>query len=54
MSDRTVILTVVNEAWARPDSILDLFLESFRTGDGTKRLLNHLLIIAEDSQAFQY
>ncbi|XWS44012.1 hypothetical protein CRYUN_Cryun15aG0008700 [Craigia yunnanensis] len=54
MSDRTIILTVVNETWARPDSILDLFLESFRIGDGTKRLLNHLLIIAEDSQAFQY
>ncbi|XVF16214.1 hypothetical protein REPUB_Repub10bG0012500 [Reevesia pubescens] len=54
MSDRTVILTVVNETWARPDSILDLFLESFRIGQGTKRLLNHLLIIAEDSQAFQY
>ncbi|OMO92973.1 Nucleotide-diphospho-sugar transferase [Corchorus olitorius] len=54
MSDNTIILTIVNEAWARPDSILDLFLESFRIGQGTKRLLNHLLIIAEDSQAFQY
>ncbi|XVF57793.1 hypothetical protein PTKIN_Ptkin07bG0010500 [Pterospermum kingtungense] len=54
MSDRTVILTIVNETWAKPDSILDLFLESFRIGEGTKPLLNHLLIIAEDTQAFQY
>lgn len=54
MSDRTVILTVVKETWARPDSILDLFLESFRIGEGTKPLLNHLLIIAEDTQAFLY
>ncbi|KAG4128692.1 hypothetical protein ERO13_D09G036050v2 [Gossypium hirsutum] len=54
MADRTVILMVVNGDWAKPSSILDLFLESFRIGEGTKRLLNHLLIIAEDSQAFQY
>ncbi|XP_040932058.1 uncharacterized protein At1g28695 [Gossypium hirsutum] len=54
MADRTVILTVVNGNWAKPASILDLFLESFQIGEGTKRLLNHLLIIAEDSQAFQY
>ncbi|KAE8697095.1 hypothetical protein F3Y22_tig00110633pilonHSYRG00040 [Hibiscus syriacus] len=54
MIDRTVILTVVNETWAKPASILDLFLESFRIGEGTERLLNHLLIVAEDSRAFQY
>ncbi|KAK8534128.1 hypothetical protein V6N13_028191 [Hibiscus sabdariffa] len=54
MSDRTVILTVVNKNWAKPASILDLFLESFRIGEGTKHLLNHLLIVAEDSRAFRY
>lgn len=54
MADRTVIMTVVDENWAKPASILDLFLESFRIGEGTERVLNHLLIIAEDIQAFQY
>lgn len=52
MKDGTVILTTLNEAWAAPSSILDLFLESFRLGDGTRRLLNHLVIIALDQKAF--
>ncbi|KAJ4831124.1 hypothetical protein Tsubulata_000655, partial [Turnera subulata] len=51
---RTVIMTIVDKSWARPGSILDLFLESFRTGDGTKFYLKHLVIVALDSQAFQY
>ncbi|XP_031271560.1 uncharacterized protein At4g15970-like isoform X2 [Pistacia vera] len=42
MEDNTVILTTLNEAWAAPNSVLDLFLESFRIGYGTRRLLNHL------------
>lgn len=54
MQDRTVIITMVGQEWASPGSILDLFLESFRIGEGTKPLLNHLLIIALDSKAFQY
>lgn len=52
MEDGTVILTTLNEAWARPNSIIDLFLESFRMGDQTLRLLNHLVIIALDEKAF--
>lgn len=52
MEDRTVILTTLNEAWAAPNSVIDLFLESFRLGDGTRRLLNHLVIIALDQKAF--
>ncbi|CAL5430294.1 unnamed protein product [Camellia sinensis] len=52
MRDGTVILTTLNEAWAAPNSILDLFLESFRIGDGTRRLLNHLVIITLDERAF--
>ncbi|RZC03137.1 hypothetical protein D0Y65_017986 [Glycine soja] len=52
MQDRTVILTTLNEAWAAPNSIIDLFLESFRIGDHTRRLLNHLVIIALDQKAF--
>ncbi|PSS26831.1 Nucleotide-diphospho-sugar transferase protein [Actinidia chinensis var. chinensis] len=52
MKDGTVILTTLNEAWAAPNSIIDLFLESFRIGYGTRKLLNHLMIIALDERAF--
>ncbi|KAF5204456.1 Glycosyltransferase [Thalictrum thalictroides] len=52
MPDRTVILTTLNEAWADPGSVIDLFLESFRVGEGTPRLLNHLVIVSMDQQAF--
>lgn len=52
MADKTVILTTLNEAWAAPDSVLDLFLESFRIGNHTRELLNHLVIIALDEKAF--
>ncbi|RDX78825.1 hypothetical protein CR513_40842 [Mucuna pruriens] len=52
MKDRTVILTTLNEAWAAPNSVIDLFLESFRIGDRTRNLLNHLVIIALDRKAF--
>lgn len=52
MDDKTVILTTLNEAWAAPNSVIDLFLESFRIGDRTRKLLNHLVIIALDEKAF--
>ncbi|KAD4982969.1 hypothetical protein R6Q59_002618 [Mikania micrantha] len=53
MDDKTVILTTLNEAWADPNnSILDLFLTSFRLGYHTSRLLNHLVIITLDQKAF--
>ncbi|KAF5734073.1 hypothetical protein HS088_TW16G00515 [Tripterygium wilfordii] len=42
MENKTVIITTVNDAWAEPDSILDVFLESFRVGDGTSKLVKHL------------
>ncbi|KAF7819436.1 nucleotide-diphospho-sugar transferase family protein [Senna tora] len=54
MPDRTVIITMVDEAWASPGSILDLFLQSFRDGQDTRRFLSHLVIITMDSQAFEY
>ncbi|CAL9014826.1 unnamed protein product [Prunus brigantina] len=54
MADRTIILTIVEEAWTGPGSVLDLFLESFRIGQGTKWLLNHLIIVTLGRQAFQY
>ncbi|KAL0338190.1 UNVERIFIED_CONTAM: hypothetical protein Sangu_1341100 [Sesamum angustifolium] len=42
MQDNSVILTTLNEAWAAPNSVIDLFLESFRIGEQTRYLLNHL------------
>nr|CAD1839067.1 unnamed protein product [Ananas comosus var. bracteatus] len=52
MDDNTVILTEINEAWATPNSLLDLFLESFRIGEHIEHLLDHLLIVAVDQKAF--
>ncbi|ONK71885.1 uncharacterized protein A4U43_C04F13380 [Asparagus officinalis] len=53
MDDRTVIITVLNEAWALPGSIFDLFLESFHIGEQTEKLLNHLVVVARDPKAFR-
>uniref|UniRef100_A0A7N0TG22 Nucleotide-diphospho-sugar transferase domain-containing protein n=2 Tax=Kalanchoe fedtschenkoi TaxID=63787 RepID=A0A7N0TG22_KALFE len=53
MEDKTVILTTLNDAWAAPGSIFDLFLESFNIGDDTGRLLNHLAVIALDQKAYK-
>ncbi|KAG7544065.1 Nucleotide-diphospho-sugar transferase [Arabidopsis thaliana x Arabidopsis arenosa] len=52
--DRVVIITMVDREWAKPDSILDLFLESLRIGERTKHLLNHLIVVALDDQALRY
>ncbi|XP_071722784.1 uncharacterized protein At4g15970 [Rutidosis leptorrhynchoides] len=52
MKSRTVILTTLNEAWATQNSVIDLFLESFRNGVGTRKLLKHLVIIALDEKAY--
>ncbi|KAJ1286848.1 hypothetical protein BS78_03G383500 [Paspalum vaginatum] len=52
MEDRTVIITSVNEAWAQPGSLLELYLESFRNGEDTAHLLNHLLVVALDARGF--
>nr|DAD33320.1 TPA_asm: hypothetical protein HUJ06_012171 [Nelumbo nucifera] len=52
MEDKTVILAPLNEAWATPGSIIDLFMESFRVGDNTSWLLNHLVIVALDQKAY--
>ncbi|XP_052163720.1 uncharacterized protein At4g15970-like [Oryza glaberrima] len=51
--DKTVLMTAINEAWAAPGSFLDLFLESFRHGEGTEHLVRHLLVVAMDGRAFE-
>ncbi|KAJ1286850.1 hypothetical protein BS78_03G383700 [Paspalum vaginatum] len=52
--DKTVIITSVNEAFARPDSLLGLFRESFRGGEGIEHLLAHVLVVAVDAMAFAH
>lgn len=52
MPNKTVILTTINEAWAVPGSVMVLFLESFRIGENTCGLLNHLVIIFVDERAY--
>uniref|UniRef100_A0A453RM75 Nucleotide-diphospho-sugar transferase domain-containing protein n=1 Tax=Aegilops tauschii subsp. strangulata TaxID=200361 RepID=A0A453RM75_AEGTS len=49
----TVIMTSINQAYAAPGSLLDLFLESFRVGEGTAHLLDHVLIVAVDPGALR-
>ncbi|KAL9324352.1 hypothetical protein ACSQ67_009209 [Phaseolus vulgaris] len=51
MKDNTVIITTLNDAWAEPGSIFDLFLESFRLGNQTKKFLKHLVVITWDQKA---
>ncbi|CAL4920121.1 unnamed protein product [Urochloa decumbens] len=52
--DRTVIMTQINAAWTRPGSLLDLFFESFRNGEGgVARLLDHLVIVTMDPAAYE-
>ncbi|CAL4953008.1 unnamed protein product [Urochloa decumbens] len=51
--DRTVIMTSVNEAWAAEGSLLDLFLESFRTGERIAHFAEHLLVVALDGGALE-
>lgn len=51
--NKTVILTTLNDAWAEPDSLFDLFLESFRVGNRTLHLLDHLVVVALDSKAYR-
>ncbi|KAL6843667.1 hypothetical protein ACP4OV_026238 [Aristida adscensionis] len=53
MDDNTVILTTLNAAWASPGSVLDLFMDSFRSGVRTISLLKHLVIIAFDWKAYK-
>ncbi|KAJ4798045.1 nucleotide-diphospho-sugar transferase family protein [Rhynchospora pubera] len=50
--DNTVILTQINEAFAKPGSLLDLFLESFHAGENIERLLNHLVMVTMDQNAY--
>jgi len=54
MPDRTIVLTMVDESHAKPGSVLQVLLQSFKSGKDTQRFLNHLVIITMDPQAFEY
>ncbi|XP_052170896.1 uncharacterized protein At4g15970-like [Diospyros lotus] len=51
-SDKTVIITTLNAPWAAPNSVFDLFLESFQIGNETMTLLNHVVVVALDAKAY--
>lgn len=51
-SDKTVIITTLNKAWAANNTMIDLYLESFHRGENTKQLLKHLVIVALDQTAY--
>ncbi|CAM0876029.1 unnamed protein product [Alopecurus aequalis] len=52
-ANRTVILSVLNKAYAEEDGLLDLFVESLRQGEGTQKLAQHVLLVAMDQTAFR-
>ncbi|KAJ0477648.1 putative nucleotide-diphospho-sugar transferase [Helianthus annuus] len=51
MDNNTVIITSLNDAWAEPESMFDLLLESFQIGNQTKRFLKHLVVVTVDQKA---
>ncbi|XP_057444655.1 uncharacterized protein At4g15970-like [Lotus japonicus] len=52
MEQKTVIVTSLNDAWAQPGSIFDLFLESFHVGGNqTLKFLKHLVVITWDQNS---
>ncbi|XP_074282627.1 uncharacterized protein At1g28695-like [Silene latifolia] len=57
MADKTVIIAVVNKAYVEgkvlAPNMLDLFLEGFWEGEGTRELLNHLVLVAVDQTAYE-
>lgn len=57
MGNKTLIIAVVNKAYADQDvngdtTMLDIFLSSFWLGEGTRSLIDHLLIVAVDRTAY--
>ena len=51
-ANRTLILSVLNKAYAEEDGLLDLFMRSLREGEGTAQLLSHVLLVAMDRPAY--
>nr|GMC92924.1 hypothetical protein DM860_010844 [Ipomoea batatas] len=52
-NNKTVIIAVVNKAYVDGDkSMLDMFLDGFWVGEGTRELVKHLLIVAVDQTSY--
>lgn len=51
MANKTVIITTLNDAWAANNTMIDLYLGSFRRGRNIKHLLQHLVIVTLDQKA---
>ncbi|XP_075504161.1 uncharacterized protein At4g15970-like isoform X1 [Primulina tabacum] len=51
-NSKTVIITTLNAAWTEPNSIFDIFLESFSIGYQTQSLVNHVVVVALDQTAY--
>ncbi|XP_027337138.1 uncharacterized protein At1g28695-like, partial [Abrus precatorius] len=57
MGNKTVIIAMVNKAYAEQSvesdtTMFDIFLSSFWIGEGTKSLIDHLLVVAVDRTAY--
>ncbi|XP_077248039.1 uncharacterized protein At1g28695-like [Tasmannia lanceolata] len=52
MANKTLIIAVVNKAYTEENGMLHLFLQSFRIGEDTAFLINHLLLVAVDQISF--
>ena len=49
-----MIVTMMNQAYADLNSTFDVFLESFQVGDGTEKLLRHVLVVCLDERAYSH
>ncbi|KAK7386162.1 hypothetical protein VNO78_26188 [Psophocarpus tetragonolobus] len=57
LGNKTVIIAVVNKAYVDQDvesdgTMLDIFLTSFWLGEGTRSLIDHILLVAVDQTAY--
>ncbi|KAL0401044.1 UNVERIFIED_CONTAM: hypothetical protein Slati_4134300 [Sesamum latifolium] len=53
-TDKTVIIAIINKAYVEGDkAMLDLFLDGFWLGEGTRELTNQLLIVAMDQTSYE-
>ncbi|XP_072987328.1 uncharacterized protein At1g28695-like [Typha latifolia] len=54
MGNKTMIISVLNKAYAEENGLLDLFLQSLREGENTEFLIKRLLLVAADQVAFNH
>lgn len=54
MENKTVVIAIVNKAYVEGDKpMLDLFLDSLWLGEDTRKLVDHLLLVAVDETSFE-